>query len=98
MARVPRDRTGTLSMVMNYTKQKFDEIQKRILDEQDSTGRIDTTYQTGLDAEIKSLGADVIKMLRWLIETNLSLSPPSAFTNTQVDAINPDIRTYEDGT
>ena len=95
MARIARDRTGALSQVMGYTQKKFEEIQKKILDEQDSSGRIDSTYQTGLDAEIKSLGADAVKMLRWLIEENLSLAAPVAYTDAEVDAIDPNIRTYE---
>ena len=97
MVRVARDRTGALSQVMNYTQLKFNEIQKLILDEQDSSGRIDGTYQGTLDGNIKSLGADAVKMLRWLVEDNLGLPAPSAFTNTQVDAIDENIRTYEDG-
>ena len=97
MVRVARDRTGALSQVMNYTQQKFSEIQKLILDEQDGTGRIDSTYQGTLDSNIKSLGADAVKMLRWLIEDNLGLSAPTAFTEAQVDAIDENIRTYEDG-
>lgn len=98
MARVERDRTGAISQVMNYVQQQFNDIQKEILDEQDLSGRIDTTYQTGLDASIKTLGRNATKMLIWLIEDHLGLTVPTAYTDAEVDAIDVDIRTFEDGT
>jgi len=47
--------------------------------------------------EAKAATTNAVKMFRWMLG-ELSVTTPTAFTGTQVDAIDENIRTFEDGT
>jgi hypothetical protein len=63
--------------------------------EEDAEDVYDDTYKATLDAIVKDHEANIVKMLRWLM-ADLTLPTPDAFTDGEVDAINPDIRTQAD--
>ena len=61
-------------------------------EEEDIDDKYDDIYKASLDGTVKSHEANIVKMLRWLID-DLSLPTPDAFTDAQVDVINEEIRT-----
>jgi len=97
MARVANTENQIIGNILGRVRQLAGEISKEIKDEGDTSGRLDTTYQGTLDASIKSKGGELIKMLRWLVETELALTAPTAYTDIDIDGIDEDIRTHEDG-
>jgi len=97
MARIPQDKVGTIARATRYVTDKFRDMNEKFAEENEADARFKTTYLSGLDADGKTDGADAVKMLRWLLG-NLSVTIPAAYTDAEVDAINPDIRTKDDGT
>jgi len=97
MARVANTEKQIIGNILGRVRTLAGEISKEIRDEGDTSGRLDTTYQGTLDASIKSKGGELIKMLRWLVESELALTPPTAYDDTEIDGIDPEIRTHEDG-
>ena len=79
-----------------YVENKIHSINNKFKDELDISGRIDTTYQSGLNTSAKDDGKDLVKMLRWLLKELGIATLPAAYTDTQVDAIDPEIRTVEE--
>ena len=66
-------------------------------EELDVHGKYTTAYKDGRDGSAKTHVDNAIKMIRWIYETEFGLTPPNPFTNVEVDGINIDIRTFEDG-
>ena len=56
-----------------------------------------TAFKNEKISKAKDANKNALKMYRWLIG-ELSITIPTAYTNTQVDAIDPEIRTFDDGT
>lgn len=81
-----------IQLVNNYIQERSQLVSFMLEREADSTGDFDSTYQSGLDAAIKAEETKLFKMGRWLLD-NLGITPPAAFTDAEVDAINPKIRT-----
>ena len=79
-----------------YVENKIHSINHKFKDEEDTSGKLDTTYQSGLNTSAKNDGKDLVKMLRWLLKELGITTLPAAYTNTQVDAIDPEIRTVEE--
>jgi len=97
MARVANPKISIVSRVLSIVGDRMNDINDKLRDEIDVTGRLDTTYQSGLDASFKADGAEIIKLIRWLVEVELGLTPPTAYDNAEIDAIDIDIRTFDDG-
>ena len=98
MAIVPHQKHTIVNNSIGYISQKLRETSEAIREEQDLDSKLDSTYVAGRDAEAKSKIDDVIKMLRWLYETELGLTAPAPFSDAEVDAINPNFREFDDGT
>jgi hypothetical protein len=96
MALVPQDKKVKMSKINAYIKNNAGKIQGLLAEEADQSGKYDATYQSGLKSEIESIQADTIKMLRWLA-VNESYTVPPAFSDAEVDAIDPFIRQKDDG-
>ena len=89
---VDQTKKAKIELVNNYIQERAQLVSLLLEREADSTGAFDLTYQSGLDAAIKAEEAKLFKMGRWLLN-DLGISAPVAFTDAEVDAINPRIRT-----
>ena len=66
-------------------------------EELDEDSKLDAGYIAARDGTAKTRIDNAIRMLRWIYETELSLTPPTPYTDGDVDGINIDIRTFDDG-
>jgi len=81
-----------IELIIDYINTNI-QISKLLLNrEEDLENIFSTTYKGTLDTTIKQKIANIVKILRWLIN-DLGLSTPNAFTDAQIDAIDPEIRT-----
>jgi len=95
MVRVARSKIGTVSRSLRYVTDKLNDANDKLAEELDPQSKLDATYKGALDGGANADARDAIKMIRWLVEDNLSLTPPAAYTEAEVDAIDADIRTEE---
>ena len=79
-----------------YVENRIHSINNKFKDELDTSGRLDSTYKSGLNTSAKDDGKDLVKMLRWLLKELGITTLPAAFTNAQVDVIDPTIRSVEE--
>lgn len=96
MALVPQDKKLKIELVNNYIQSKLQGVNRKLDREEDREDIFDDTYKGTLDASVKQDEGDVIQMLRWLAD-NLGFTVPAAYSDAEVDAINPKIRQKEDG-
>jgi len=96
MARVANSKRIIVRNALAYIEDKIHAANNKLLEEEDSSGKYSSGYLSGLDAGAKTDVKNATKMFRWLIQTYLGLSVPAAYTNTQVGALDPDIRTHEE--
>ena len=83
----------TVINALAYIEDKIHSANLKLTKEVDSSGEYDATFQSGLDASAKGDITDIVKMIRWLKETYFNIaSVPTAFSDAEVDAINPLIR------
>lgn len=95
MGRITQYKSELVQNALSYVSGK---IGQAITDlQQESDTRFKTSYISGKDASAKAHLGEAIKMLRWLYEKEFSLTAVTALTNAQVDAINENIRTLDDG-
>jgi len=97
MARVANTKRVIANRSVSYIINKLKSGLKDFFEELDEDSKFSTTYKAGRDTSAKDKIDDAIRMLRWLYETEFSLTPPAPFTNGDVDTIEEDIRTFEDG-
>ena len=64
MARVANPKISIVSRVLSIVGDRMNDINEKLRDEIDSSGRLDTTYQGTLDASFKADGAEIIKLIR----------------------------------
>lgn len=96
MALVDQDKKAKIELVNGYIQGKIQDVNLKLHREEDSEDIFDDTFKATLDTSAKQDEADIIKMLRWLAD-NLGFTAPAAFTDGEVDTINPRIRQKEDG-
>ena len=99
MARIDNTKRQVVLRSMAQVENRVHEINVLLRDELDMTGKLDTTYQSGADGNAKTKVAEVIKLIRWLKEVYFGIGgqTQSAYTDAEIDAIDIDIRTHEDG-
>ena len=78
--------------VLNYVLQKRRSIFEKLASEQNQNYK--QSYLSSLDDSAKDDMKDIVSMIRWLIN-DLGVNTPPAFTNQEVDSIDPTIRTKE---
>jgi len=71
-----------------------DDLVRKLTDAGNFTPANITAFKNDKIQEAKDANTNALKMYRWLIG-ELSVTIPSAYTNAQVDGIDPDIRTHE---
>jgi len=76
-----------------YLEDNIHEANDSLRIEEENAPEYTTTYKSGLDASAKNNLKVIVKMLRWLASDLGITTLPAAFTDAQVDAIDPTIRT-----
>lgn len=97
MVRVKNNKRILVREALGYIEQEIHGANNDLREELDTDNKLDVTYKTGRDASAKTHVKNAIKMFRWLVEVEFSLTVPNAYTNAEVDAIDIDIRTFDDG-
>jgi len=97
MARITNPKDKLAKKALAYIKSKIDSVNSAFEEELDPNDKLKIVYKNARDGIAKDHIDDAIAMLRWLYETELGLTPPPALTDAQVDAVDLDIRTFEDG-
>lgn len=96
MARVANPKRILVRNALAYIEQKIHEANQKLVDELNQEGKFSTAYVSGTDASAKTNVGESVKMFRWLLGY-LNISPiPTAYTDAQVDAIDINIRTFDD--
>lgn len=83
---------------VNDHLREADEGIQRLTDEPTTSfvqGNIDA-YKTQLEALAATKNTDAVATYRWIMD-EFSLTVPAAYTDAEIDAIDPDIRTHDDG-
>lgn len=97
MARItnPKDviANGAGSYIINQIQEGLDAFHEEL----DEDSKLDAGYIAARDGTAKTHIDNAIRMLRWIYETEFGLTPPAPYTDGDVDGINIDIRTFEDG-
>ena len=98
MARITNTKREVVVRSMAEVEKAVHGMNKALRQEVDNSGELDTSFKAGRDAEAKALAVKIIKVIRWLKEDYFGITgnTPSAYTNAQIDAINPDIRTHDE--
>ncbi len=84
---------GAVSYIRNQLRDGVNDFQHEL----DLNTRFSAAYIGSRDGSAKTHIDNAIRMLRWIYETEFGLSPPVPFTDGDVDGININIRTFEDG-
>lgn len=95
MARVVNTAKQALSPTIDYIHNRVNDVD-RFFDESNQTDPpLDTTYKNGRQPAYVVEAKNLVRMIRWYM-TKYNITIPIAFTDAQVDAIDPDIRTHEE--
>ena len=85
---------GAVAYIVNELQAGISDFHEELNEE----SKLDAAYIAARDGSAKTHADNAVKMLRWLYETELGQVPPAPLSDAEVDAINIDIRTFEDGT
>jgi len=99
MAIVPQPKRSKIRNLFAYVTDEINQANRDLKDEADpdTLGRLDDTYVAGRDAAAKQHLGNAIKAIRWLAD-DLGETVPPAYTDAEIDALNREIREFEDGT
>jgi len=96
MARVPNPKNeianNSASYIINQLKQAITDFQEEL----NIDNKLKQTYVNDRDNSAKSHICNAIRMSRWLHEIEFGLNPQVPLTNSEVDAIDENIRTSEE--
>jgi len=104
MALIPQTKRLKIVGALSYIDKQINLTIRRIAQEDEADNllvdfdqaKIDVR-KTRLDTEAKSEAGKAVQMFRWLLD-DLSVTIPAAFTDAEVDTIDPLIRQTDDGT
>lgn len=97
MARIANNKDIIANGAVSYIINKLNGALEDFHEELNTQSKLDATYVAARDGSAKAKADDAIRMLRWIYETEFGLVPPTPFTNGDVDTIDENIRTFEDG-
>jgi len=98
MARVDNTKTNLAGMAISYITDELNTAREDFIEEENRDSKFSTTHVSGRDSSAKTHADNAVKMLRWLYEIEFALTPPTPLTDAEVDAIDVNIRTFDDGT
>ena len=96
MARVDNSKRQLVLNALAVIENDIHSANRKLLEEQDPDNKLDATYKANLDTSAKDDVKHAVQVFRWLIEDHFSLTAPAAFTDTDIDNIDPEIRTHEE--
>ena len=94
MARVARAKIDIIIRASNYIADNIAAGNIKLEEERDPQSKLKTAYKSTLKDGANTDIINSLKMFRWLIK-DLQLTSPSAYTDSEVDSIDEDIRTKE---
>ena len=97
MARIANNKRQLVLKALAVIENDIHSANGKLKDEQNIDNKFDSTYVAGLDTGAKNDVKHAVQVFRWLIEVEFGLTPPPAFDDTDIDGIDPDIRTHDDG-
>lgn len=97
MARVANAKDVIANGAVSYIVNKLQDAVEAFHEELNEDTKFSAAHVSGRDAAAKTSADEAIRMLRWLYEIEFSLTPPTPLANGDVDTINIDIRTFDDG-
>jgi hypothetical protein len=100
MARVDNDTRQTALALLREIQNHINRINLFLKEEANLEGKLDATYVSGRNAAAIAEGAEILKKFRWFWEdaNQLNQTVLPAYTDAEIDAINENIRTHDDGT
>ena len=97
MARINNTKKEVVVRSLAQIENRIHQANALLRDELDTTGKLDAGYVAGADGNAKSKVGEVIKIIRWLKEDYFGISgAPAAYTDAEMEAIDPDILTHEE--
>ncbi len=98
MALVPNPKDVIANAAVSYIVNELRQATTDFHEELNVDTKFSTAHVSSRDAAAKVHADNGIRMLRWLYETEFSLTPPTPYSNAEVDAISATIRQFDDGT
>ena len=95
MARVANTKDIIANEAVSYVINELNNALKDFHEELNLNNKLKATYVSARDGSAKTHADNAIKMARWLYESQLGQTPPTPYSDTEVDTINIDIRTHE---
>ncbi len=92
---VEQTKKNKVGLIDTYIMANGQDINVALLEESNLSGKYKNTWVNSRQAVVKTLLENNIKMYRWLLD-DLSISVPDAYTDAEVDIINPEIRTLDE--
>jgi len=97
MARIANTKDIIANGAVSYIVNKLQDALEAFHEELNEETKFSAAHVSGRDSAAKASADEAIRMLRWLYEVEFSLTPPTPLADGDVDAINIDIRTFDDG-
>ena len=97
MARIANPKDQIANAAVSYIVNELQNATKDFHEELDQESKLKTAYISARDGSAKAHADNAIKMLRWLYEDEFGLAPPAPYSDSEVDGIDDNIRTFEDG-
>ena len=98
MVRVANAKNVIANGAVSYIIRELQTALSDFHEELDEDTKLDAAYIAARDGSAKTHADNAVKMLRWLYEVEFALAPPAPLDDAGVDAIDVEIRTFEDGT
>jgi len=95
MALVPQTKRRKVGNLLSEIRNDITTAKNALRIEERDDPKFTQTYKDGRDAVAKASIANTVRMLGWLLG-DLGITPPTAYTDAEIDAINPNIRQFED--
>jgi len=106
MARIANNNRTITTRALGYVENQIHQINRALqradeLDTELAGGNFTTAnknaFKTKLRDDAKTHNQNAVKMYRWLLD-EMSIPTPTAYTDAEVDGIDKEIRTFDDGT
>ena len=97
MARIANRKRTLIRNILAYCEDQIHSINRHLTVEDEDNPNYTQSYRDGRDAEAKDDLKNLVRMMRYGISKLPIGTLPAAFDDGEVDAINPDIRTFDDG-
>lgn len=98
MTRVTNTKTNLASIAISYITSELNTAREDFIEEENRDAKLDATYVSARDGSAKTHVDNAIRLMRWMYEVEFGLTPPAPYTDAEVDLLDVNIRTFEDGT